>query len=277
MMSTLRFTKHHGAGNDFLVLIDPHGSGPLPGALVRALCERRTGIGADGVIRVIAGWAGADVGMVLQNADGLEAEMSGNGIRCLAQAAIEAGLVTPPRFTVDTGAGLQVIDYVEGANSGVAEASVDLGVATLGPDQPQPFGDRRVRTVDVGNPHLVMLGPDPAEVDVPGIGAQVQEVHAGGINVEFVSVGPEVDALTMRVFERGVGETQACGTGSVAAAIAANSWGLVGNQVVVHNPGGDLTVSLEVQPDATVRARLRGPIRRVGEDVIEVDDLGIEA
>ena len=276
MMSTLRFTKHHGAGNDFLVLIDPHGSGPLPGALVRALCERRTGIGADGVIRVIAGWAGADVGMVLQNADGLEAEMSGNGIRCLAQAAIEAGLVTPPWFTVDTGAGLQVIDYFEGVRPGTAEASVDLGVATVGPDQPQPFGDRRVRTVDVGNPHLVMLGPDPSEIDVPGIGAHLQEVHAGGINVEFVSVGPEPDALTMRVFERGVGETQACGTGSVAAAIAANSWGLVGREVVVHNPGGDLTVSVEVQPDDAVRARLRGPIRRVGEIVIEVNDLGIE-
>ncbi len=272
MTSTLRFTKHHGAGNDFLVLVDPDGSGPLPVGLVQALCDRRTGVGADGVIRVVAGWAGADVGMVLQNADGGEAEMSGNGIRCLAQAAVDAGLVAPPRFTVDTGAGLRTVEYVSGPVSGAAEASVDLGAVTLGPDQPQPFEDRHVRTVDVGNPHLVMLGPDPAEVDVAGIGAQLQDVHAGGVNVEFVCLGPEEGAVTLRVFERGVGETRACGTGSAAAAAAARSWGLVDDEVVVHNPGGTLVVTLE-EVAGGLQARLRGPVRRIAAVEVSADEL----
>ena len=120
-----------------------------------------------------------------------------------------------------------------------------MGKAELGPDQPQQFADRRARTVDMGNPHLVLLGPDPAGVDVAEIGSRLQGVHPGGINVEFISVGPGPDAITLRVWERGVGETQACGTGSAAAAAAARSWGLVGETVSVHNPGGTLQVSLD--------------------------------
>ena len=103
-----------------------------------------------------------------------------------------------------------------------------MGAAVLGPDQPQPSGGRRARRVDMGNPHLVLLGPDPSDVDVAELGPRLQEVHAGGVNVEFISVGPGADSLNLRVWERGVGETQACGTGSAAAAAAARSWGLVG-------------------------------------------------
>jgi len=260
----LRFTKHHGAGNDFLVLIDPASTGPMPVDLVQALCDRRFGIGADGVIQIVDGNGIADVGMVLQNADGGEAEMSGNGMRCLAQAAVLSALVTPPVFTVATAAGVKEVEYLEGDEVHSAEASVDLGTAVLGPDQPQKFLDRKVRTVDMGNPHLVMFGPDLADVDVAEIGERLQSVHEGGVNVEFIASGGEPDVLDLRVFERGAGVTQACGTGSAAAAIAARSWGLVGDVVTVRNPGGVLEVTLDGD-----RASLRGPVHRIASVVVD--------
>jgi len=259
----LRFTKHHGAGNDFLVLIDPDGANPLSPDLVRALCDRHFGVGADGVIRVLAGGDQADLVMVLQNADGSEAEMSGNGMRCLAQAAVQSALVAPPTFTVATGGGVRTVAYAQGGDPDTAWATVSMGRAELGENQPQKFGDRKVRTVDMGNPHLVMFGPDLDDVDVAGIGAHLQTVYEGGVNVEFITTGDEPDHLVLRVFERGVGETQACGTGSAAAAAAAHSWGLVGRNVAVHNPGGTLEVDLDDD-----EILLAGPVHRVASVVV---------
>src|SRR5580700_11112146 len=166
----VRCSKHEGAGNDFLVVLDPDDTLRLSVGQVRLLADRRRGIGADGIIVARPGRDGCDLAMELRNADGSEAEMSGNGIRCLAQAAVDAGLVRPPRFTVATGGGVRTIDYAVGAAPGWATARVDMGPAQLGPDQPQEFDDRRVRTVDVGNPHLVLLGPDTASVDIAELG-----------------------------------------------------------------------------------------------------------
>lgn len=266
--TTLHLTKHHGSGNDFLVLVDPTDGSRLSAEVVRALCDRRRGVGADGVIRVLEGGEGADLTMELWNADGGLAEMSGNGMRCLAQAAVEAGMVRPPEFSVKTAVGTRKVEYRPGPVRGAASASVDMGMAGLGPDQPDAFGARLARQVDMGNPHLVLLGPDPDEVDVSEVGSRLQSVHPGGINVEFVSVGPEPDALTLRVWERGVGETCACGTGSAAAAAAARSWSLVGDRVDVHNPGGTLQVLL-----ATDGIHLRGPVHKVADVVVDVDML----
>jgi len=261
----LRFTKHHGAGNDFLVLVDPEGSGPLPAELVRALCDRRFGVGADGVIRVLDGGDTADLAMVLQNADGREAEMSGNGMRCLAQAAVHSALVSPPEFTVATAAGVKTVAFAQGSVADTAWATVGLGQAVLGDNQPQKFLDRNVRTVDMGNPHLVMYGPDPIDdIDVEGIGVHLQTVYEGGINVEFIASGDEPGHLMLRVFERGVGETLACGTGSAAAAAAAQSWGLVDREVAVHNPGGILEVTL-----GDDQILLSGPVHRVASVVVD--------
>ena len=257
---TLQLTKHHGAGNDFLVVVDIEDRHRMAPELVRALCHRRFGIGADGVIRILTGREGSDLSMDLRNADGSEAEMSGNGIRCLAQAAVDAGLVAPPDFSVWTPGGIRTVEYRTGDAVGAGEASVDMGKAELGPDQAQQFADRRARTVDMGNPHLVLFGPDPTGVDVAEIGSRLQGVHPGGINVEFISVGPTPDDLDLRVWERGVGETQACGTGSCAAAAAARSWGMVSDRVRVHNPGGTLDVTLD--PDGI---RLAGPVRKVAD------------
>ncbi|HEY1652320.1 MAG TPA: diaminopimelate epimerase [Acidimicrobiales bacterium] len=259
-------SKHEGAGNDFLVVLDPDDSIRFSVAQVRLLADRRRGIGADGIIRVGPGRDGCDLSMQLHNADGGEAEMSGNGIRCLAQAAVDAGWVTPPRFTVATAAGTRTVEYAEGPAAGWATARVDMGPARLGPDQPQEFDDRRVRTVDVGNPHLVLLGPDTASVDVAELGPKLQAAFSGGVNVEWITLLTDVegDFLDLRVWERGAGETLACGTGSVAAAAAARSWGATGDGVVrVQNPGGMLEVTLGADDDGTTY--LAGPVRKVAD------------
>jgi len=264
-------TKHEGAGNDFIVVLDPDDNVRLSMGQVRLLCDRRRGIGADGIIRVGPGRDGCDLAMELRNADGGEAEMSGNGIRCLAQAAVDASLVAPPRFTVATLGGARTIDYVPGESPGWARASVDMGPVALGPDQPQDFDDRKVRTVEVGNPHLVLLGPEVASVDIAVLGPQLQSAYAGGINVEWICGANDADGelVDLRVWERGVGETLACGTGSVAASAAARSWGVAGanGTVRVRNPGGTLTVTLgagEHDP-----AFLAGPVRKVAD--IDID------
>jgi diaminopimelate epimerase len=264
-MTTLTLTKHHGHGNDFLVLVDLEGRQPINAALARFLCDRHTGVGADGVMRVTAGTEGADVTMQLRNADGSLAEMSGNGIRCLAQAVVDAGIATGPELTVATAAGIRRLTVEPGPHPAEVRVSVDMGPAKVGPEEPQPTADRGVRPVDMGNPHLVVWGPAFTTEDVHGMGAEIESRTPGGVNVEFVTLGPGPDELTMRVWERGVGETMACGTGASAAAAACHEWGLVGPRVVVHQPGGDAEV--EVRPDAVV---LTGPARRVARVDVEV-------
>ena len=132
------------------------------------------------MIQIVADRGEADLGMVLQNADGREAEMSGNGMRCLAQAAVLSALVTPPAVHGrhgGRGEDGRVPRRAGGARRGGVRRPRQ---AVLGPDQPQKFPDRKVRTVDMGNPHLVMFGPDLDDVDVADIGARLQDVHEGG-------------------------------------------------------------------------------------------------
>jgi diaminopimelate epimerase len=260
-------TKHEGAGNDFLVVLDPEDAIRLTVAQVRLLADRHRGIGADGIIRVGRSTDGTDLSMELHNADGGLAEMSGNGIRCLAQAAVDAGWVVRPRFTVATAGGVRTVEYAPGDEPGLAWARVDMGPARLGPDQPQELEDRRARTVDVGNPHLVLLGPDTTGVDIAELGPKLQAGFTGGINVEWITVAREGEGelLALRVWERGVGETLACGTGSVAAAAAARSWGVVRSDgtVRVRNPGGTLEVTLGEDEEETTH--LAGPVRKVAD------------
>ena len=201
----------------------------------------------------------------LRNADGSEAEMSGNGLRCLAHAAIDAGLVSAhpgDRFGVLTPVGRREVQVIE-LEDGWMWASTEMGeVKVLGEDERCNVGHGQA-FVDVGNPHLVVLGRDPGTVDVASLGPALSRQageQTGGVNVEFVALGPGRDELTMRVWERGVGETQACGTGSVAAAAALHRWGRVGPKVTVNQPGG--AAEVELRPDGM--AVLTGPSRRVG-------------
>jgi len=224
----IRLEKYHGLGNDFLVLLDLGDRRPVEASEVRALCDRHRGIGADGVIRVTPGSGQATCAMELFNADGSRAEMSGNGIRCLAMAMVDAGL-SGPRMVVETDAGEKLVTVDEDG-----WASVDMGMAKV------DAKDVGVAFVDMGNPHTVV---EVEDLDVPGLARRAQTWP--GRNVEFVVIGPGPDELRMRVWERGVGETLACGTGACAAAAAAYVWGRVGSRVTVAQPGGNATVVLE--------------------------------
>ncbi len=229
----IRLEKYHGLGNDFLVLLDLGDRCPVDASAVRALCDRHRGVGADGVIRVTPGperpsERGRSPTMELYNADGSRAEMSGNGIRCLAMAMVDAGL-SGPKMVVHTDAGDKEVTVDDDG-----WASVDMGMAKIDPK------DVGVAFVDMGNPHTVVEVEDLAKLHVAKRAAEWQ-----GRNVEFVVIGPGTDHLSMRVWERGVGETLACGTGACAAAAAAFVWGKVGKHVTVKQPGGNATVRLE--------------------------------
>ena len=270
----LHLTKHHGAGNDFLVVLDPKGASPLAPDLVAVLCDRHHGLGADGVIRVTRASDGAELLMELRNADGSKAETSGNGLRCLAQAAVDAGWARPPTFSVRTDAGLRSVDFETGP-AGTAFAWVEMGRPEVGADaelgvETEPFtGDVKLaRWVDVGNPHLVLVVADLASVDVAAAGAALKARRPGGVNIEFVTIDTDGEEIDLRVWERGVGETQACGSGSVAAAAVTRAAGLSGDRVRVDNPGGTLEVRFTGD-----EVRLGGPVHKVADIDVDADAL----
>jgi len=246
----MQLSKHHGLANDFLVVLDEVNGRALvvDAELAVRLCDRHTGLGADGLIHGAAPAAGDDVDVVMRlfNADGSRAEMSGNGIRCLAQALATARDVHEAVFRVGTDAGVRTVTVHESADHRGAMVSVEMGSARPGPDVPGPLAEQlggRFMTVDVGNPHLVLEVPDPDTVDLETQGLWLEQQFPGGVNVEFVApAGP--DTIAVRVWERGVGPTRACGTGACAAAHAAHAWGLVGERVRVEMPGGAAEVQL---------------------------------
>jgi diaminopimelate epimerase len=263
----IELAKYEGLGNDFLVLVDVGGRHQLDAGLARLACDRHRGFGADGLLRAGPPPPGSSdkITFELRNADGSEAEMSGNGLRCLAHAAIDAGAISGrpgDHFGVLTPAGRREV-HIRDLEEGWLWASTEMGTVKIVGDGERCNVGHGQLFVDVGNPHLVVLGPDPTTVDVAALGpALSQEAGAAtdGVNVEFVALGPARDELTMRVWERGVGETLACGTGSVAAAAALHYWGRVGPKVTVSQPGG--AAEVELRPDGT--AVLTGPSRRVG-------------
>lgn len=267
----IALSKHHGAGNDFLVFPDLSGRRDFTAAEVRALCDRHRGVGADGLIRVLAGREGATLAMDLRNADGTEAQMSGNGIRCLVQAAVESGAVAEGTVKVHTLAGIRTVDF-ETTGPGLGRAAVDMGPVYLGSEVDlEVEGLEKARLADVGNPHLVLLCSSLRDETVRIEGARLQGLVDGGVNVEFVSrgdaaAGPGV--ISVRVYERGVGETLACGTGACAAAAAARSWGVAGDVVDVSLPGGKLEVDMR-GPEVT----LRGTVRRIARVQVSESDL----
>jgi diaminopimelate epimerase len=269
---TVRLSKHHGLANDFLVALDEANGRALAvdGELAIRLCDRRTGIGADGLIHGASPGddapAGTDVVMHLFNSDGSRAEMSGNGVRCLAQALAATRGDDEETYTIATDGGLRTVELVADGEAR-AQVSVSMGVAAPGPSVPVPVAeelDGRHTTVDLGNPHLVVEVDDPSSVDLATRGAWLEQQFDGGVNVEFVAKSDgKADAIVMRVWERGAGITRACGTGACAAALAAHEWGLVGEDVTVEMPGGSAQVRLG---DDIV---LTGPAERIA--TIEVD------
>jgi len=247
-------TKHHGLGNEFLVLdvaqlaAEPNlDSTKIDWSnMAQQWCDRQDGVGADGLL-LLTRHEEFKLEMQLFNQDGSRAEMSGNGIRCLAQAAFDAdGYSESVSYTVATDAGIRVVD-VEPVSQDEVRASVDMGkIETISePENWSTIGsdpNRPVMHLSVGNPHSVVGVEDVEVVNLLEIGRKISQV-----NLEIVEPGPESDAITMRVHERGAGITQACGTGACASAWAASKWGLVPasvREVLVHQPGGDASVRL---------------------------------
>ena len=251
----MQFAKGHGTENDFVILPDPGGQRELTAALTARLCDRRAGIGADGVLRVVRAGAGpapdqaghAEWFMDYRNADGSIAEMCGNGLRVFARYLLEHGLAAGPSFAVATRSGAR---QVRAEPDG--RITVGMGpVSVLGAGRTVIGGAvRDGLRISVGNPHLACLVDDALDkfdlATPPGL--DPADFPAGG-NVELVRLtGPA--ALSMRVHERGSGETRSCGTGAVAAAAAAASATSSATKTVpgqwhVTVPGGELTVTLD--------------------------------
>jgi len=251
----MRFTKMQGAGNDYIYVDCFSNSMPHdPAGLSRAISDRHFGVGADGLILICTSNK-ADARMRMFNADGSEAEMCGNGIRCLAKYLYDHGIVRKPALTVETGRGILSLD-LEFQGGAVSQVCVDMGepilqaarIPTLLPgdpwiDGPLSVGDRtfKVSCVSMGNPHCIIYVDELTDALVQGLGPQIER-HAAfprRTNVEFVRVnGPE--DVTVRVWERGSGETLACGTGACAVAVVSVLTGRTQRKVTAHLPGGDL-------------------------------------
>ena len=269
------FAKGHGTQNDFVVLADLDAVLKLTPAVVAALCDRRRGLGADGVLRVTTAGAALAAGvfdrmpdgvsaddwyMDYRNADGSIAQMCGNGVRVFAHYLRTSGLESRDEFVVGSLAGPRPV-VLHRVDATIADVSVDMGKANLlGPGQAVIGGHVfSGLAVDVGNPHLACV--DPAltveALAALDVAAPVSFDHAqfpGGVNVEVLTA-PVDGAVSMRVHERGVGETRSCGTGTVAAAVAAlsHAGGTTGT-LTVRVPGGDVVVTVT---EAT--SYLRGP------------------
>ncbi len=269
------FTKHHGLGNDFLINLTE--GLPDDGAdLARHLCDRRTGIGADGLIFGLdlePGSTATRYQFVLFNADGSQAEVSGNGLRCFGQAIARARGTVGLDIVAETAGGPRRLTIRAGEAAGPAPAtimaSVEMGPIAPGIEVPEDLADvlafeasepvagvasaTRWGSGDIGNPHLVFEVPDVEAVDLPALGRACEE-RFGGMNVEIVQPGAQQGEVIMRVWERGVGLTQACGSGACVSAKLARDWGLVGDMVSVVMPGGAAAVLLDED-----EAVLRGP------------------
>ena len=256
----MHFTKMHGLGNDYLYVW-----GEVPqdiAALSRRLSDRHFGAGSDGMI-FISPSETADFRMRIFNADGSEAKMCGNGIRCVGKYVYDKGYTDKTTLTVETLAGIRTLE-LQAADGRVTGATVDMGRTEAGEDRTIEADGMCVTgtPVSVGNPHFVLLGTDPALAETLGPKIERHPAFPGGVNVEFVQVLAP-DRLRMRVWERGSGITMACGTGACASAAAAVKKGFcpAGAPVTVQLDGGELRIT--VQTDGTVR--MTGPAEAVYE------------
>jgi len=249
-MSLRTLQKWHGAGNDFLVDVVEPGEGVWwNGARARRVCDRSFGVGADGLL---VATLGAPVTMVLYNADGGVAEMSGNGIRCLAAAVRRATEADWDALDVLTDAGERRVELTMDGDAGYGR--VDMGEVTFAPTLTGALG-----VANVGNPHVVVLDDESWDDDAREQRASSWAEQLGGANVEFVTV-LDPSRARIRVIERGVGWTLACGTGSVATAAVLHREGLAQAEVTIENPGGDLMVKL-----GSDGASLAGPVQFVAD------------
>lgn len=256
-MATLPFVKLHGTANDFVYVDAREGLPVDPATLAPQLCDRHRGIGADGLVLLLPSTrTDADCRMVIYNADGSRPEMCGNGIRGFAKFVYDRGIVRKDVLAVETDAGVKTL-RCEVRDGRVARVAVDMGtpewrgpqipVAAEGEaiDRPLEVAGRTwaVTCVALGNPHCVVFVDDVARLDLPVLGPEFEHhpFFPRRVNTEFIRIVAP-DRLEMRVWERGTGETMACGTGASAAAVAAARTGRAARRVVVALPGGELEI-----------------------------------
>lgn len=260
-MNPIRFTKMHGISNDYIYINCMNGQPECPQHLSVEMSDRHTGVGGDGIILICPSEI-ADFKMRIFNADGSEAKMCGNGSRCVGKYVYDYSLTDKTRITLETLSGIKVLS-LHLRDGKVDTVTVDMGEPVLTPCEipVRHDGDSmidhkvissgkeyRLTAVSMGNPHGVIFGADPDSLPLEAIGPGLEchDMWQDRANIEFASVLSPSE-IKMRVWERGSGETMACGTGACATAVAAVLNGLTGRRVTVHLRGGDLTI--EWRPD----------------------------
>jgi diaminopimelate epimerase len=278
-MARLHFTKMHGTGNDYIYVDATAAPVAAPPALARRLSPRRTGVGSDGLILIRPSTVAA-CRMEMYNADGSRGEMCGNGIRCVAKFAYEHGIARANPMTVETDCGVKTLELTL-AGDRVAAVTVDMGPPILdGPAIPVAAEGRVidhaltvdgathvVTCVSMGNPHCVIFHPGIDALDLEAIGPRFERhpFFPRRVNTEFVEVVTPAE-VRMRVWERGSGETLACGTGACAVVVAGALTGRTGRRAAVHLRGGDLDVAWGDDD----HVRMRGDAVEVFEGTVEV-------
>ena len=287
-MPTLRFTKMHGCGNDYIYVVATETRPAQPAKLAQRLSDRRFGVGGDGLIMLCPS-AQADVRMEMYNADGSRAEMCGNGIRCLARLAYERGVARRNPLTVETDCGVKTI-WLKLEGGAVAGATVDMGAPILEGREipaladgklvgyPLEVGGRRetITAVSMGNPHCVLFVDDDRIFRLPDdefarIGRQFERhpFFPRGVNTEFV-LPLSRERLRMRVWERGSGETLACGTGACAALVAAVLTGRAERKATVELRGGNLEIEWREKGDGADHVFMTGEAVEVFRGELEL-------
>jgi diaminopimelate epimerase len=268
IVTSMKFTKMHGIGNDYVYVNGFEEKIPDPAAVARVVSDRHTGIGGDGLILVLPSDK-ADVRMRMFNADGSEAEMCGNGVRCVAKFAFDHGLSKSNPLRVETGRGVLTLD-LKLANNKVEQVTVNMGQPILEPAS-IPVDVKRMRKVNqseyevpldhpkralfewsaeflatfvsMGNPHAVIYVPDVSRIEAEHLGPVIEHHPAfpRRINVHWVQVVSPAE-VRMRTWERGSGITLACGTGACAVCVAGVLSGRTQRKILAHLPGGDLNL-----------------------------------
>ena len=252
----IRFTKMHGAGNDY-IYINAIDSCPanLP-ELSNEMSDRHKGVGSDGVVLIMPSDK-ADFRMRMFNADGSEGEMCGNASRCVAKYVYDKGLTSKRKITLETLAGIKVLEITKVVDEKVREVKVYMGEPSFAPENiptksncevidipiSTSLGTLNLTAVGTGNPHGVVIMDSVSDLDIDSIGPEIQnnELFPRKANIEFVRIINR-NEIEMRVYERGSGETMACGTGACASVVATSRLGLTDRRATVHLKGGDLQI-----------------------------------
>jgi diaminopimelate epimerase len=278
-MDSVRFWKMHGIGNDYILIDNRQGiliEEELP-VLAQKTCQRRFSIGADGLL-LLSTSKRADVQMRIFNSDGSEAEMCGNGIRCLAKFCYDSGVVEKQEFVIETLSGLKRV-WLAVRDGKVVRVSTNMGkplfqreeipMRGVGKCIDEPITideyDLQMTCLSVGNPHCVIFVDAVNEFPVQRIGSQIEhnDLFPNRVNVEFAQIVSSSE-MQVRVWERGVGETLACGTGACAAVVAGNLLGKSSGEILVHLLGGDLTIKYGES------VLMTGPAEKVFEGTLSV-------